>query len=128
VLFSTLCATCHTLYGEGGKIGPDLTGSQRSDLDYLLENIIEPSAVVSADYRLSILRLKDGSLAGGIITAKTDKTLTINQPTGPRTIETAAIASIEPSTDSLMPAGVLEVLPEDQVRALLAYLTLLRCR
>lgn len=121
-LFTTLCATCHTLYGEGAKIGPDLTGSQRSDLDYLLENIIEPSAVVSADYRLSIIRLKDGSLAAGIVTAKTDKTVTINQPTGPRTIESAAISSIEPSADSIMPAGVLEVLPADQVRALFAYL------
>ncbi|HEX2748607.1 MAG TPA: hypothetical protein VHM91_11455, partial [Verrucomicrobiales bacterium] len=122
VLFTSLCSTCHTLYGEGGKIGPDLTGSQRSDLDYLLENIIEPSAVVSADYKLNLIRLKDGSLASGIITAKTGNTITVNQPTGPRTIETAAIAAIEPSPDSLMPAGVLEVLPEEQVRALIAYL------
>jgi len=122
ILFSSICATCHTLYGEGAKIGPDLTGAQRNDLDYLLENIIAPSAVVSADYKLSIIHLKDGSLTTGIITAKTDKTLTINQPTGPRTMESSAITSIEPSTDSLMPAGVLEVLPEDQLRALLAYL------
>jgi putative membrane-bound dehydrogenase-like protein len=122
VLFTSLCASCHTLYGEGGKIGPDLTGSQRHDPDYLLENIIEPSAVVSADYKLSLLRLKDGSLATGIITAKTDKTVSINQPTGPRTIESTAIAAIEPSADSIMPSGVLEVLPADQARALLAYL------
>jgi len=47
------CAACHTLYGEGGKVGPDLTGGGRDNLDYLLENIVDPSAVVTADFRMS---------------------------------------------------------------------------
>ncbi len=122
VLFTSLCSSCHTLYGEGGKLGPDLTGAQRHDLDYLLENIIEPSAVVSADFKMSLIRLKDGSVASGVITAKNDKSVTFNEPTGPRTLDAANIAGIEVSADSIMPAGVLEVLPEDQVRALIAYL------
>ena len=122
VLFTALCSSCHTLYGEGGKLGPDLTGAQRHDLDYLLENIIEPSAVVSADFKMSIIRLKDGSLASGVITAKNDKSVTFNEPTGPRTLDAANIAGIEPSADSIMPAGVVEVLPGDQIKALIAYL------
>ena len=122
VLFTSICSTCHTLYGEGGKLGPDLTGAQRNDLDYLLENIIEPSAVVSADFKMSLIRLKDGSVASGVITAKNDKSVTFNEPTGPRTLDAANIAGIEVSADSIMPAGVLEVLPEDQIRALIAYL------
>ena len=41
-LFVKACATCHTLFGQGGKIGPDLTGAQRSNLEYLLENVVDP--------------------------------------------------------------------------------------
>lgn len=122
VLFTSLCGTCHTLYGEGGKLGPDLTGTQRHDLDYLLENIVDPGAVVSADFRMSLVKLKDGTLASGIIAAKNETTLTLREPTGERQFDMANVAGVETSADSIMPAGVLEVLPEDQVRALLAYL------
>ncbi|PYM11214.1 MAG: dehydrogenase, partial [Verrucomicrobia bacterium] len=51
--FNTACASCHTLYGEGGKVGPDLTGGGRNNLDYLLQNIVDPNAVVTADFRMS---------------------------------------------------------------------------
>ena len=54
------------MYGQGGKFGPDLTGSGRSNLDYILENVVDPSAVVSADYRMTILRLKDGRILSGM--------------------------------------------------------------
>lgn len=122
VLFASLCSTCHTLYGEGGKLGPDLTGAQRHDLDYLLENIIDPGAVVSADFRMSLVRLKDGSAASGVIAAKSEKSLTLQEPAGPRLLNAEDIAGIEASADSIMPAGVLEVLPDDQIRSLIAYL------
>jgi len=45
-VFSRTCQQCHTLYGVGGKVGPDLTGSNRADLDYLLSNVVDPNAVV----------------------------------------------------------------------------------
>ena len=70
MIFNTACASCHTLYGEGGKVGPDLTGGGRNNLDYLLENIVDPSAVVTADFRMSILDLKDGRVLNGLIAAK----------------------------------------------------------
>ena len=41
-VFDRVCASCHRLYGQGGEIGPDLTGSGRDNLDYLLENIVDP--------------------------------------------------------------------------------------
>ena len=50
-IFQQTCATCHVLFGEGSKIGPDLTGSQRMNVDYLLENILDPSAIVPSEYR-----------------------------------------------------------------------------
>ena len=42
-VFDRICASCHKLYGSGGDIGPDLTGTGRDNLDYLLENLIDPS-------------------------------------------------------------------------------------
>ena len=57
ILFTSHCSACHTLYGQGGKLAPDLTGSGRADLGYLLENIIDPSAVVSNEYRMTVFKL-----------------------------------------------------------------------
>jgi putative membrane-bound dehydrogenase-like protein len=120
--FNTACASCHTLYGVGGKAGPDLTGGGRGNLDYLLENILDPSAVVSADFRMSILDLKDGRVLNGLIAAKTERTLTLTTMTESLTLERAEIEAIRESSLSLMPEGLLEALPPDQARDLIAYL------
>src|SRR5262249_48445530 len=52
-LFGRMCGQCHKLYGEGGDIGPDLTGSDRSNPEYILENALDPSASVGRDYTLT---------------------------------------------------------------------------
>ena len=51
-VFAKACGTCHKLFGEGGSVGPELTGSQRTNLDYLLENLLDPSAAVARDYQM----------------------------------------------------------------------------
>ena len=121
-VFNTACGACHTLHGEGGKVGPDLTGGGRGNLDYLLENIVDPSAVVTADFRLSILDLKDGRVLNGLIAAKSERTLTLQTMTETLTVERSEVAGIRESTLSLMPEGLLEALPSDQARDLIAYL------
>jgi putative heme-binding domain-containing protein len=121
-LFNTACAACHRLHGEGGQVGPDLTGAGRDNLDYLLENIVDPSAVVTADFRMSIASLKDGRVLNGVVTAKTARTLTLHTLTETVTLERAEITNLEESTLSLMPEGLLEVLNDTQVRDLIAYL------
>jgi putative heme-binding domain-containing protein len=122
LVFNTACAACHTLYGEGGKVGPDLTGGGRDNLDYLLENILDPGAVVTADFRMSIVELKDGRVLNGLISAKTERTLTLKTMTETPTVERNEIAGIEESALSLMPEGLLEALPPEQARDLIAYL------
>ncbi|SKA98036.1 putative membrane-bound dehydrogenase domain-containing protein [Prosthecobacter debontii] len=117
-----ICSACHTLYGEGGKVGPDLTGSGRSNIDYLLENIVDPSGVVSADYRMSILTLKDGRVLSGVISKQTDRTLTLRLMTEETTVEKSEIAKQDTSPVSMMPEGLLMAFQPDQIRDLIAYL------
>jgi len=121
-VFNTACAACHTLYSEGGKVGPDLTGGGRDNLDYLVENIVDPSAVVTADFRMSIVELKDGRVLNGLIAAKTDRTLTLKTMTETVTVERGELAGVRESTVSLMPEGLLEALTAEQARDLIAYL------
>jgi putative membrane-bound dehydrogenase-like protein len=121
-VFNTACATCHTLYGHGGQVGPDLTGSGRDNLDYLLDNVVDPSAVVSADFRMSIVDLKDDRTLNGLIAAKTDRTITLKTMTETVTLERSEIERIQESSLSLMPEGLLEALTETQQRDLIAYL------
>ena len=122
LVFNTACAACHTLYGEGGKIGPDLTGGGRGNLDYLLENIVDPSAVVTADFRMSVVDLKDGRTFNALIAAKTDRTLTLKTMTETLTLERSEIERVHESQLSIMPEGLLESLSPDQTRDLIAYL------
>jgi putative heme-binding domain-containing protein len=122
VVFQQVCAVCHTLYGEGAKIGPDLTGSDRRNLDYLLDNIINPSAVVPETYRVSNIAMKDDRMLSGIILNQTDRTVTVQTANEKMTLEKSAVESIKPSQLSMMPDGLLNNLTEEQTVNLFAYL------
>jgi len=121
-LFRKVCAQCHTLFGEGEKIGPDLTGAQRSNLDYLLENILDPSAVVAKDFRMTVVRMTDGRVLNGLVVSQDDQTLTIQTPTDKLTLNLADIEEMKLTPLSPMPDGLLNNLPPEQVRHLFAFL------
>ncbi|HEY1066588.1 MAG TPA: c-type cytochrome, partial [Pirellulales bacterium] len=121
-LFTTKCSLCHKLYGEGKKVGPDLTGAQRSSLDYLLENILDPSAVVGKDYRVSTIETIDGRVLSGLIVSKDAQTLTLQTAVEQLTINQEDVEEIRDSPLSAMPDGLLQNLSDDQIRDLIAYL------
>ena len=121
-LFDKTCATCHVMYGQGKKVGPDLTGSNRKNLDYLLENIFDPSALVAADFKVSILVLTDGRVITGVIVEQNDRTLTVQTQQERMTILRTDIDETKPTSVSLMPDAVTQSLTEQQVRDLIGYL------
>ena len=59
--------SCHTLYGEGGKVGPDLTGSNRANLDYILLNSVDPSYDVPGAYKTVSVLTVDGRVVNGVL-------------------------------------------------------------
>ncbi|WP_435011130.1 PVC-type heme-binding CxxCH protein [Tundrisphaera lichenicola] len=121
-LFNKTCASCHKLYGHGGAIGPDLTGSGRDNLDYLLENMVDPSAVVNADFRMSVVSMGDGRVLNGLVRSRSDRTITLQSPTEAFVLERGEVERIDPSPLSIMPEGQLDALSRDEVRDLIAYL------
>jgi putative heme-binding domain-containing protein len=122
VLFNTACAACHRLHGHGGDAGPDLTGGGRDNLDYLLENLVDPSGVVSADFKMTVAGLKDGRVLNGIVTEQNSRTLTLKTMNGMVTVEKAEVNELQASNLSLMPEGLLDPLSLEQTRDLVAYL------
>lgn len=123
VVFAAACAACHTLFGEGGNVGPDLTGGERRhDLDSLLLKITDPSAELPAGTRYTIVKLRDGRTVGGIVDNRTATTLTLKTGADPITIAIADVESTEASTVSLMPEGLFEAFNAEQRRNLVAYL------
>ena len=110
VVFDRVCGTCHRLYGDGGEIGPDLTGSGRDNLDYLLENIVDPSATVSADFRMVVVAMHDGRVLNGMVKAQSPRTLTLQTQTEAIVLDRSEIEALRPSASSLMPDGLLDTL------------------
>jgi putative membrane-bound dehydrogenase-like protein len=121
-VFTRTCAQCHTLFGEGGKIGPDITGANRADLDYLLHNVIDPNAEIPNQYRTAMVEMNDGRLIAGIANQQDPKVVTVVAGNETLTVPRTEIKKITLSEFSMMPEGLLTPLSDQEVRDLLTYL------
>lgn len=121
-LFAQTCAACHTLFGEGGKIGPDITGSNRADLDYLLHNILDPNAEIPNAYRTAMIELKDGRVLAGVANQQDPKVVTVVTPNETLSLPRSEIKTLTMAETSMMPEGLLNPWSERDVRDLIAYL------
>ena len=121
-VFARTCQQCHTLFGEGGKVGPDITGSNRADLDYILQNALDPNAVIPNDYRTSNIETKDDRSITGIVTKQDGTSLTVVTANEILVLPRNELKSVAQTELSMMPEGLLQAIPESDVRDLLAYL------
>ncbi|MFM2096255.1 MAG: hypothetical protein RIS70_3379 [Planctomycetota bacterium] len=121
-LFQKSCSNCHVLYGQGKQVGPDLTGSNRRNLDYLLENIVDPSAVVAADFRAQVFRINDGRVVNGVIVEQGEKVLRVQTATEQVLLDRQEIEQTQATSQSLMPEGLLKDLSDAERLNLFAYL------
>jgi putative heme-binding domain-containing protein len=122
LLYNNLCLSCHRLHDAGGSLGPDLTGSNRSDLNYLLENIVDPNAAVDKSYILQTIRTTDDRVLSGVIQNSDKTSVFLKTVTGPIQVSRNEIAKMVNSKTSAMPEGLLQGLKPDQIRDLIAYL------
>jgi putative membrane-bound dehydrogenase-like protein len=121
-VFKKTCFNCHTLFGEGGKVGPDLTGSGRANLDYLLLNVIDPNAIVASEYMVTIIKTKDGRMISGLVRNDRETTFDMITTNEVLTIAKNEVAARKMIQTSMMPEGILDTLSEAEVIDLVAFL------
>lgn len=121
-LYTKTCGQCHTLFGEGGKIGPELTGSNRRDLNYLLENILDPSAVMAREYQPIIVLTNEGQTITGLLRGENKESIRLQTATEEVTVYREDIEQMKQSELSMMPADLLSPLRDAEIRDLIAYL------
>jgi putative heme-binding domain-containing protein len=121
-VFAKLCANCHQLFGEGRKVGPDITGAQRNNLDYLLENLVDPNAQISRDFQMEVIQTESGRVVTGLVKSETDAAITVSTTDSDIVIPVDEIEVRRKSDVSMMPEGQLKTLTFTQTRDLIAYL------
>ncbi|MDR3618446.1 MAG: DUF1080 domain-containing protein [Paludisphaera borealis] len=121
-VFARACQQCHTLFGTGAQIGPELTGSNRADLEYVLANVLDPSALIGKDYVAHVLLTTDGRTLTGLIKSEDKDAVTLQTANEVVVVPRGDIEERKPSELSMMPEDVWTPLSEFEVRSLVAYL------
>ncbi|MCA8990923.1 MAG: DUF1080 domain-containing protein [Planctomycetaceae bacterium] len=124
---ATRCVLCHRFGGDGGATGPDLTQlAGRFNLEALTEAIMDPSKVISDQYRAHLIAMEDGTVVTGRIVSETPLIYTVvtdpEDSTKVVDLHRSKVEEMKPAPQSLMPAGLLKPLNETEVLDLLAYL------
>ncbi len=122
-VFEKNCMVCHKLFGKGHEVGPDLTGANRRDLEYLLVNILDPNRVVGRDYYSAVVFDKSGRVHTGLLVEDTPQRVTLKGENAKLTvIPRSEIEEFKVEEKSLMPEGLPDKMSEKEFRDLIAYL------
>jgi putative membrane-bound dehydrogenase-like protein len=122
LVFKQTCGECHVLFGEGNNVGPDLTGSGRREVDYILTNLIDPNATIDPAYRLTTVLTRQGQLFSGFIVYQDEQFVALRTRESRVRLALADITELRTSDMSMMPEGMLGGFRDEQVRDLLLYL------
>ena len=122
-LFLARCGGCHVLFGEGGRVGPDLTSHDRGDPRALLVHVVNPGAVIREGYETSVVTTADGRVLTGFVVEQDAGVVVLRTVDGRTvTIPRDEIDDVSRSPKSIMPEGLLTPLDAQEVRDLFAYL------
>ncbi|MEO1527111.1 MAG: PVC-type heme-binding CxxCH protein [Planctomycetota bacterium] len=118
------CATCHAIGGVGGKVGPDMTSLGASaPADYIIESLFDPNAKIKENYHTVNVLTDDGRVVSGIEIGRSDGVLRLRDATN-KLIEIAEDEILETKAGkSLMPANLLDRIPQSEQLDLLSFLT-----
>lgn len=120
---SRLCLACHSLQGQGQRVGPDLTGASGRSPETLLQDILDPNAQVAPDYAAYEILPKTGDPVVGLIASETAQRWTLRHPGSPDSSWTRSeIREIRATGRSLMPEGLEEGLQLQDLADLIAFL------
>lgn len=122
LMFTATCMVCHEFHGGGQKVGPDLIGSGRSNLDALLANVIDPNQIIGNGYENITVSTKDGRILAGRIVENTPGHVKLLGAGGAAQIVSRdQIATLTNTKQSLMPMGFGN-LPDAAFRDLIWYI------
>jgi putative heme-binding domain-containing protein len=117
------CVTCHAIGGAGGKVGPELTSLGASaPLDYIIESTLSPAAKVKEGYHAVNLTLRDGTVSSGVLARETGTELILRNAIGQEIAVAKANVTGKEDIGSLMPAGLVEKLPQREQLHLFAFM------
>jgi putative heme-binding domain-containing protein len=122
-IFAKQCGKCHTLFDQGGEIGPNLTAYKRDDLGNMLLNIVNPSIEIRKGYENFVVFTNDGRTLNGFIEDQNNRVVVLKGLDGQRIVVLRdEIDEMSAIRQSIMPEGILEALTEQQVCDLFAFL------
>ena len=108
--FQKMCASCHLANAQNEALAPKLAGSGSKGIDYLVENVIDPNAVIGRDFQARIIVTTEGRVITGLIEKETDSSVTVRTLTESVTVAKSEIEETKISPSSFMPEGLLKPL------------------
>ena len=122
-----LCQACHMINGQGGLIGPNLSGAGAMGMEGVIRNIVDPNAAIEAAYRIFQVKLKAGEVVEAFYVSEDATAYVLRQPGGAdRRIPKAEVSATKYLRRSIMPEGLLDGFTDEQVTDLFAYLKTLK--